>query len=114
MAFDDIRDFERETEHGRFRVRAMDLENGLLVLISDSERYRLGLSALAIPASPGHVEPTSTGFLSVGEDAVQVRILAESVARRTGRTCMLVVAMKELNRTTMMEITKALREYLPK
>jgi len=112
MGLDGIRDLEHETEHGKLRIRAMDLENGLLILISDSDRFRLGPSAIAIPAGQGRVEPTSTGFLSIGEDAVQVRILAETVAKRTGRTCMMVIAVKELSRALMVDITKVLREHL--
>lgn len=114
MALDGVSDFEHETEHGRLRIRVIDLENGLLVMISDSERFRLGLSAVAIPAGQGRVEPTSTGFLSLGEDAMQVRILAESVAKSTGRMCMMIIAVKELSRTYMVEITKVLRQHFSK
>ncbi|RDE15145.1 MAG: hypothetical protein C4K47_03015 [Candidatus Thorarchaeota archaeon] len=89
----------------------MDLENGLLVLISDAERFRLGLSAVAIPAGQGRGEPTSTGFLSLGEDAMQVRILAENVAKSTGRMCMMIIAVKDLTRALMVDITKALKQH---
>jgi len=114
MESSEIQDFESETERVRLRVRVMHLENGLLILISDSERFRLGLSAVAIPAGPSRQEPSSTGFLSIGEDAIQVRVLAETVAKRTGQMCMVVVAVKELNRTLMMDITRTLREHVPK
>ena len=114
MALDDVRDFEHETEHGPVKIRVMGLENGLLVLISDSERFRLGLSAVAIPAGQGRVEPTSTGLLSVGDEAMQVRILAENVAKSTGQMCMMIVAVKDLTRSLMIDITKALRQHLSK
>ncbi|RDE14725.1 MAG: hypothetical protein C4K49_07155 [Candidatus Thorarchaeota archaeon] len=114
MESGEIQDFESETERARLKVRVMHLENGLLILISDSERFRLGLSAVAVPGGSGRPEPSSTGFLSVGEEAVQVRILAETVAKRTGQMCMVVVAVKELSRAFLMDITRTLREHVPK
>jgi hypothetical protein len=114
MTLDEVRDFEHKTEHGQLRIRVIGLENGLLVLLSDSEHFRLGLSAVAIPAGQGRIEPTSTGFLSVGDDAMQVRILAENVAKSTGQMCMMIIAVKDLTRTLMVDITKALKQHLSK
>ena len=112
MEFEDISEFSSETSAGTIRIRIMDLSNGQLVLITDSDRFRLGLSAVAIPAGQGRSEPTSTGLFTEGLEITLVRTLAERVASWTNQTCMLVLGMSALTRERMMELTSLLRDHL--
>ena len=90
----------------------MDLENGLLLLITDSEKYKLGLSAVAIPPGKGRTEPTSTGLFSAGLDSTHVRTLAERVSSWIGQTCMMVVSVGPLDQAFMLELLTILKNYL--
>ncbi len=112
MEFEDISEFSSETSAGTIKIRIMDLSNGQLVLITDSDRFRLGLSAVAIPAAHGRSEPTSTGLFTEGLEITLVRTLAERVASWTNQTCMLVLGMSALTRERMMELTSLLRDHL--
>lgn len=111
MEFEDISEFSSETSVGTIKIRIMDLSNGQLVLITDSDRFRLGLSAVAIPAGQGRSEPTSTGLFTEGLEITLVRTLAERVASWTNQTCMLVLGMSALTRERMMELTSLLRDH---
>jgi hypothetical protein len=108
----DIREFDFDTSFGKIRLRIMDMENGLLLLVSDADQYRLGFSAVAIPRGQGRNEPTSTGLFTMGLDATLVRTIAERVAAWTNKTCMIVVGVKGLNREMMMELTTILKGHL--
>jgi len=111
MEFDDITEFTSETSTGSVKIRIMTLTNGLLVLISDSNKFRLGLSAMAIPAGQGRSEPTSVGFFTKEIDSTLVRTLAEKLASWTNQTCMLVVGMSSLSRERMLELMSLLRDH---
>ncbi|MFW9845426.1 MAG: hypothetical protein ACFFD6_01655 [Candidatus Thorarchaeota archaeon] len=111
MEFDDIRQFESDTSLGKIRVRVMELENGMILLISDSEKFKMGLSAVAIPPGQGRSEPTSTGLFSAGLNSALVRTLAERVAAWINRACMVVVAVSGLNQTTMLELMTILKNH---
>jgi hypothetical protein len=111
MKYDDLSEFSSETSIGTIRVRTLDLENGLLILITDKDRFRLGLSAVAIPPGQGSLEPTSTGLFSMGLDNALVRTVAERVASWTNRTCMIVSGLPQMNRETMLEIMSLLRDH---
>jgi len=112
MDFEDITEFSTETSTGIIRVRIIHLSNGQIVLISDSDKFRLGLSALAIPAGQGRSEPTSSGLFSKEIDSAMVRILAERVASWTNQTCMLILGISgTLTREHMMELTALLRNH---
>ncbi|MHA2378590.1 MAG: hypothetical protein ACXADO_01230 [Candidatus Thorarchaeota archaeon] len=112
MNSEDIRHFEADTSLGKVRIRVIDLDNGTLLLLSDSERFRLGLSAVAIPPGRDESEPTSSGLFSTGLDTILVRTLAERVVSWTGRTCMAVVAVKGLNQKVLLELMAALKDFL--
>ncbi|MBN2228954.1 MAG: hypothetical protein JW779_05110 [Candidatus Thorarchaeota archaeon] len=112
MGLDDISEYSAETSIGRIRVRLMNLENGLLILLSDKENYRLGLSAVAIPPGHGSSNPTSTGLFTVGLENELVRTMAERVAMWTNQTCLIVVGLHQMNREIMMELLTALKDYL--
>ncbi|MFX1559590.1 MAG: hypothetical protein ACFFBL_03285 [Promethearchaeota archaeon] len=112
MEFDDISEFSSETSVGTVKTRIMNMSNGLLVLISDSNQFRLGLSAMAIPAGQGRTGPTSVGFFTKEIDSTLVRTLAEKLATWTNQTCMLIVAMSSLTRELMLEIMSLLRDHL--
>ena len=112
MEFDDITEFSSETSTGTIKVRLMSLSNGLLVLITDSEQFRLGVAAVAIPPGQGRSEPTSSGLFTMGLDATLVRTLAERIASWTNQTCMLVLGMSPLTRESMVELTSLLRNHL--
>lgn len=112
MRFDDISEFSSETSMGTIRVRILDLENGLLILISDKERFRLGISAVAIPPGQGSTEPTSAGLLSMGVDNALVRTVSERVAYWTNRTCLVVIGLAQMNREVMIELMSLLRNHL--
>ncbi|MFX1481807.1 MAG: hypothetical protein ACFFCP_01310 [Promethearchaeota archaeon] len=112
MEFEDITEFSSETSAGTIKVRIMSLSNGQLVLITDSDQFRLGLAAVAIPAGHGRSEPTSTGLFSMGIDITLVRTLAERISSWTNQTCMLVLGINALTRERMMELTTLLRDRL--
>lgn len=112
MEFDDISEFSSETSAGTIKIRIMTLTNGKLVLISDSKSFRLGLSAMAIPAGQGRSEPTSVGFFTTEIESTLVRTLAERLASWTNQTCMLVVGMSSLTRERMLELMSVLRDHL--
>jgi hypothetical protein len=112
MEFDDISEFSSETSAGTVKIRIMTLTNGILVLISDSNKFRLGLSAMAIPAGQGRSEPTSVGFFTNEIESTLVRTLAERLASWTNQTCMLVVGMSSLTRERMLELMLVLRDHL--
>ncbi len=108
----DIREFDVDSAQGKIRFRIMDMENGLLLLISDSDLFRIGLSAVAVPPRQGRKEPTSSGLFTMGLDATMVRTLAERVTAWTNKTCMVVVGLKGFNRESMMELTTILKGHL--
>jgi hypothetical protein len=113
MEFEDITEFSSETSAGTVKFRIMGLSNGQIVLITDSDRFRLGLSAMAIPAGQGRSEPTSAGLFTKELDSTLVRTLAERVASWTNQTCMLVLGISDqLTRERMMELTSLLRNHL--
>lgn len=108
----DITDFESEYSNGILKARMLHLENGILLLLSDSKDFRLGQSAVAIPAGQGRTEPTSAGVFSRGLDAALIRTIAERVASMTGQTCMIVSGIREITRESMMEIVVFLKNHL--
>lgn len=112
MGFEDISELTSETSIGTVRIRILNLENGLLLLFSDKEQYRLGISAVAIPPGQGRSEPTSTALFTMGLDITLVRTIAERVASWTNNTCMVVSGIPQLNREVMMEILSVLRDHL--
>lgn len=112
MTNDDISEFSGETSSGSVRVRRIDLTNGLILMLTDTGQFKLGLSAVAIPPGPGRSEPTSTGFYTMGLDTTLVRTMAERVASWTNQTCMVVVGVKNLSRELMLELTALLRNHL--
>ena len=112
MEFDDISEFSSETSAGNIKIRIMNMTNGILVLISDSNQFRFGLSAMAIPAGRGRSEPTSVGFFTSEIDSTLVRTLAEKLATWTNQTCMLVVGVSSLTRGLKLELMSLLRDHL--
>ncbi|MFW9955394.1 MAG: hypothetical protein ACFFD3_12645 [Candidatus Thorarchaeota archaeon] len=112
MTADDITEFESQFSKGTLKVRIVELENGLLVFLSDSQKYRLGQSAMAIPPGQGRTEPTSAGVFTGGLDAALVRTLSERVSVITGQTCMVISGVRDLTRETMMEIMLILKNHL--
>ena len=108
----DITEFDASFSKGTLRVRLLELENGLLVLLSDSEKFRLGQSAVAIPSGQGRTEPTSTGIFSGALDSALIRTIAERKAAMTGQTCMVVSGIREISREVMMEIVVILKNHL--
>ncbi|TFG13477.1 hypothetical protein EU537_06310 [Candidatus Thorarchaeota archaeon] len=111
MPFDDIDEFEKEFSEGKLKIRIVELENGLLILLSDSEKYRMGHSAAAIPPSHTRPQPTSTGLFSTGPDSVLVRTLAERVADITKQMVMIVAGVQDLNPNTMIELMQLLKNH---
>jgi len=112
MGHDDISELTSETSIGTIKIRLLSLENGLLILLSEKEQYRLGISAVAIPAGQGRSAPTSTPLFTMGLDTTLVRTIAERVASWTNNTCMIVCGLTQLNRELMMEILSFLRDHL--
>ncbi|MFW9962130.1 MAG: hypothetical protein ACFFCX_01075 [Candidatus Sifarchaeia archaeon] len=111
MKFDDITEFSSDTSAGTIKVRIMTMTNGVLVLITDSDQFRLGLSAMAIPAGQGRSEPTSVGFFTREIDSTLVRTLAERIALWSNQTCMLVVGMSSVTRERMLEVMSILKGH---
>lgn len=112
MSFEDVVEFESEFSQGILRVRTLELENGKLILLSDSNRYRLGPSAVAIPPSHGRAEPTSTGLFTMGLDSTIVRTLSERLSAMTNQTCMVIVGVRDLTQTVMLELMTILKNHL--
>jgi hypothetical protein len=112
MGFDDISELASETSIGTIRIRILNLENGLLILFSEKEQYRLGISAVAIPPGQGRSEPTSTALFTMGLDAMLVRTIAERISSWTNNTCMVVSGLTQLNRDIMMQLLSFLRDHL--
>jgi len=112
MDLSDIRQFESDTSRGKIRVRVTELENGSLIMITDSDKYKLGLSAVAIPPGQGRIEPTSTGLFSAGLDSTHVRTLAERVSSWMSQTCIMFIAVGQLDQAFMLEILTILKNYL--
>lgn len=112
MEQQDIREFEVDTSIGMVKTRIIELENGLLIMFSDSNKYRLGFSAVAIPPSQGRLEPSSASVFSIGLDAALSRSLAEKIASLTGQTCMIVLAMKNVSQLIIMEILNGIKSIL--
>ena len=112
MGFDDITELTSETSICLVKIRILNLENGLLLLFSDKDQYRLGISAVAIPAGQGRSDPTSTALFTMGLDTTLVRTIAERVASWTNNTCMVVSGLAQLNRDIMMELLSFLRDHL--
>ncbi len=112
MELDDISDLSSETSIGTVKIRIMTLQNGLLLLFSEKEHYRLGISAVAIPPGHGSSEPTSTPLFTMGIDTTLVRTMAERIASWTNSTCMVVCGLTQLNRVLMMELLSFLRDHL--
>jgi hypothetical protein len=111
MTFDDISELASETSIGTVRIRILNLENGLLLLFTDKEQYRLGISAVAIPPGQGRSEPTSTATFTMGLDITLVRTMAERVASWTNSICMVVSGIPKLDRVIMMELLSVLRDH---
>jgi len=111
MPFEDIEEFEKEFSEGKLKIRIVELENGLLILLSDSEKYRMGHSAAAIPPSQTRSQPTSTGLFSTGPASVLVRTLAERVAEITRQMVMIVAGVKDMDQKTMMELMQLLKNH---
>ena len=112
MEFSDIRQFEINTSRSKVRVRIMEFENGQIFLLSDSEKFRLGLTAVAIPPSQGRAEPTSAGFLSAGIDSTHIRTIAERLSSWIGQTCMIIAAVGTIDQAYMLELLTALKEQV--
>ena len=112
MGFDDISELTAETSIGSVNIRIQNLENGLLMLFSEKTKYRLGISAVAIPPGQGRTEPTSTPLFTMGVDTTLVRTIAERIAAWTNSTCMIVSGLAQLNREVMMELLSFLRDHL--
>ena len=112
MSFDDISEFTSETSIGVIHIRITSLANGLLLLISDKDKYRLGISAVAIPPGQGRNEPTSTAMFTMGMDVTLVRTLVERIASWTNTTCMVVMGIPKLTREIMMELLLVLKNHL--
>lgn len=111
MEFDDISEFSKDTSFGMVKIRIMTLENSLLVMISDTDRFKLGPSAIAIPPGKGSSHPTSTGLFSMSIDTSLVRTMSESLASWTNQTCMVIIALKQMNREITLELVRLLRDH---
>lgn len=105
-----ISDFSAETSKGKLLFRLMELDNGLMVLISDSNKYRIGPSAVAIPSSTGQSGPSSTGLFTMGVDTTLVRTIAERLSAWTAQPCMAIVAVSDFDRSTMLEVVSILKD----
>lgn len=107
-----IQDLTVTTKGGDLLVRLMELENGLSVFISTSKRPRLGLIALSTPPVSGHTEPSSSSLFGANPESALVRTIAERITQWTGQSCLIVVAVKPLDRELVMEILRSLKNHL--
>ncbi len=109
---EDIVQFEGDIPNGHIRVRINELENGILVLITDSETFKLGPTCIATPSRPGMSEPISNALFVSGFESTVVRTIAERIAVWTKRTCLLVVHAKNLDRDFMVSVLGLLKAHL--
>ncbi|MEM2142585.1 MAG: proteasome assembly chaperone 4 family protein [Candidatus Thorarchaeota archaeon] len=112
MDLQSIQEFSENTPTGKtlfFRVIRMD--NGLLVMISDTETFRFGATVFSVPSKPGQREPTSTAMSGTGQDIMIARALAERVSAWTGSMCMLIMSVKDMDRQTMLEASHVLKNH---
>ena len=112
MEQQDIKEFGLNTSLGKVKLRIIELDNGLLLMFSDSDKYRFGLSSIAIPPSHGRPGPSSASMFSSGLDDTLSRTLAEKIAALTGQTCMIVLAIKDLSQLIIMEILNNIKSIL--
>jgi hypothetical protein len=112
MSSADIEDFKSTLSHAILSFRVMRLENGLLVMISDSDAFRLGQSAISVPSGQLRREPTSVAMSGVGQDIMIVRSIAERISAWTNSMCMLIMAVKSVDRELMLEIINVLKNRL--
>jgi len=112
MGSDDISEFTSDTSIGTIHVRIVDLTNGLLLLLSDRDQYRLGITVVAIPPGQGRSEPTSSSLFSMEMDATLARTLVEQIANWTNKTCMIVLGIPKMTREVMMELLLVLKNRL--
>jgi hypothetical protein len=112
MSYTGTEDFKTTLAHATLSFRIMKLENGLLVMISDSDAFRLGPSAVSVPSGQLRREPTSMVVSGVGQDLMIVRSIAERISAWTNSMCMLIVAVKNINRELMLEIVNVLKSHL--
>jgi len=111
MSTSDTEDFELSLPKMTLKFRIVTLENGFLVMISDSPSFRLGQSAVSVPSGQAKREPTSMAISAVGPDAMTVRTIAERISAWTGSMCMLIMAVKDTDRVVVMEIVNALKNH---
>ncbi len=112
LELDDITEFESDLLSGHIKVRIIDMDNGLLVMITDSDKFKLGVTSLAIPSRPGMDTPVSSGIFSPGSDDTMVRTIAERISAWTKRPCLLVVHAKSKDREFMVGILTLLKNQL--
>ncbi|MHA1771427.1 MAG: proteasome assembly chaperone 4 family protein [Candidatus Thorarchaeota archaeon] len=109
---EEIEDFTVPIGETEIFLRIMHLENGLSVFISSSSKPRLGQIALASPPTLGDSEPSSSSLFGMDQEAVLVRTIAERVAVWTNQSCLVVISVKNLTRSLVMEILRALKSHL--
>jgi hypothetical protein len=112
MEQQDIKEYEINASIGKVKLRIIELDNGLLLMFSDSNKYRFGFSSVAIPPGHGRPNPSSASMFSTGLDAALCRTLAEKIAALTGQTCMIVMAIKDLSQLTILEILNSIKSIL--
>jgi hypothetical protein len=112
MEHQGIQEFEINTSLGKVKLRIIELDNGSLLMFSDSDKYRFGFSSVAIPPGHGRPVPSSASMFSTGLDAALCRTLAEKIAALTGQTCMIVLAIKDLSQLVIMEILNNIKSIL--
>ncbi|MBD3405795.1 MAG: hypothetical protein GF411_06655 [Candidatus Lokiarchaeota archaeon] len=112
MTKEEINDISVEISSGTLYIRIMDLENGMLILLSDSLKFRLGVSVIAMPGTDVHRRPLSRGIFAYDGNTSLLRSLSEQIARLSGRSCMLVSSVKELDQAKLIEIMAVFKGIL--
>ncbi|TXT56730.1 MAG: hypothetical protein BAJATHORv1_20323 [Candidatus Thorarchaeota archaeon] len=112
MTSESFHDISTEISSGTLKVRIMELQNGLLILLSDSDEFRLGLSAVAMPGMEDRKNPTSTGIFTFDTNAMLIRTLSEQITTISGQSCMVISSVRNLNQLKLMEIMNVLKGIL--
>ncbi|MCF2135658.1 MAG: proteasome assembly chaperone 4 family protein [Candidatus Thorarchaeota archaeon] len=107
-----IEDFTVSIGETEIFLRIMQLENGLSVFISSSSQPRLGPIALASPPALGGSEPSSSSLFGMDQEAALVRTIAERIAVWSNQSCLVVISVKNLTRSLVMEILRSLNSHL--
>ncbi len=109
---EDTQDIELDTSSVTVRARIVTLENGRLLLLTDSEGFRLGPVAIGVPPRSRMSLPVSAEMFASPEDSALVRIIAERLSLWSGNAWLVVAGLRSISREFLLELLSGLRSAL--